>query len=234
MAKAINLESYWLPILRNLYEFKQIAIAEEPELRYILEAIDRTIANMFISTADEYGISRFESILGIYPEADATLESRRFAVLLKWNSYIPYTYNELYRQLVALCGEGNFAIEQDFNKYFIKITTSLGTVGSFDQVLALLKKMLPCNLVLELENSIYGDTSTTIYTGGMCCTALCYTITNDINVTDEINENINLGIGVSEGSTTVITNDIDSVAEESSNANVAMPLSTATVITINE
>ena len=43
--KEVDLLSYWMPLLRKLYEFKQIAIAEEPELRYILEAIDRTLAN---------------------------------------------------------------------------------------------------------------------------------------------------------------------------------------------
>ena len=37
--KEVDLLSYWMPLLRKLYEFKQIAMAEEPELRYILEAI---------------------------------------------------------------------------------------------------------------------------------------------------------------------------------------------------
>ena len=56
MAKEVDLLSYWMPLLRQLKEFKEIANTEEPELRYILAAIDRTLANMFIESADEYGI----------------------------------------------------------------------------------------------------------------------------------------------------------------------------------
>ena len=83
MAKEVDLLSYWMPILRNLKEFKEIAKAEEPEIIALLEAIDRTKYNMFIETADEYGIERFENMMGIYPEAGDTLETRRFNVLVK-------------------------------------------------------------------------------------------------------------------------------------------------------
>lgn len=60
MAREIDLLGYWMPVLRQLKEFKEIAKAETPELKYILEQIERTLNNMFIETADEYGIKRFE------------------------------------------------------------------------------------------------------------------------------------------------------------------------------
>ena len=62
MAREIDLLGYWMPVLRQLKEFKEIAKAETPELKYILEQIERTLNNMFIETADEYGIKRFEDI----------------------------------------------------------------------------------------------------------------------------------------------------------------------------
>lgn len=77
MAREIDLLGYWMPVLRQLKEFKEIAKAETPELKYILEQIERTLNNMFIETADEYGIKRFEDMMGIYPEAGASLETRR-------------------------------------------------------------------------------------------------------------------------------------------------------------
>lgn len=85
MAREIDLLGYWMPVLRQLKEFKEIAKAETPELKYILEQVERTLNNMFIETADEYGIKRFEDMMGIYPEAGASLETRRFNVLVKWN-----------------------------------------------------------------------------------------------------------------------------------------------------
>ena len=63
MAREIDLLGYWMPVLRQLKEFKEIAKAETPELKYILEQIERTLNNMFIETADEYGIKRFEDIM---------------------------------------------------------------------------------------------------------------------------------------------------------------------------
>ena len=62
MAREIDLLGYWMPVLRQLKEFKEIAKAETPELKYILEQIERTLNNMFIETADEYGIKRFEEM----------------------------------------------------------------------------------------------------------------------------------------------------------------------------
>lgn len=97
MAREIDLLSYWMPVLRQLKEFKEIAKAETPELKYILEQIERTLNNMFIETADEYGIKRFEDMMGIYPEAGASLETRRFNVLVKWNDKVPYTEREIYK-----------------------------------------------------------------------------------------------------------------------------------------
>ena len=94
MAREIDLLGYWMPVLRQLKEFKEIAKAETPELKYILEQIERTLNNMFIETADEYGIKRFEDMMGIYPEAGASLETRRFNVLVKWNDKVPYTEKE--------------------------------------------------------------------------------------------------------------------------------------------
>ena len=82
MAREIDLLGYWMPVLRQLKEFKEIAKAETPELKYILEQIERTLNNMFIETADEYGIKRFEDMMGIYPEAGASLETSFITGLL--------------------------------------------------------------------------------------------------------------------------------------------------------
>jgi len=166
MAKEVNLLSYWMPQLRQLKEFKQIAIAEEPELRYILEAIDRILANMFITTADEYGIKRFEGILGIYPADGDSLETRRFNVLIKWNDKVPYTYKELYNRILAICGsEDSFSIIRRFDEYAIDIYTELKSSEAFIAISDLLVTMLPCNLVLTLKNVIKAIKTSTLSVG---------------------------------------------------------------------
>ena len=262
MAKDVNLLSYWMPLLRKLKEFKQIAIAEEPELKYILEAIDRTLANMFISTADEYGIKRFEGILGIYPADGASLETRRFNVLIKWNDKVPYTYKELYNRMLAICGsEDSFSIVRRFDEYAIDIYTELKSSEAFSAISDLLVTMIPCNLVLTLKNLIKAINTSTLSVGVVTCTAMVYQITNDINCeyvstgilyyseglgsasTHTITHDVDLqdvlgfslkqAVGMGTAYTKIITHDIASTVNEVGNSTVASPISTAMVSTIN-
>ena len=53
MVKDVDLLSYWMPVLRQLKEFKEIAKAEEPEVKALLEACDSALSNFFIPTANE-------------------------------------------------------------------------------------------------------------------------------------------------------------------------------------
>ena len=207
MAKEVNLLSYWMPILRNLKEFKEISKAEEPELKYLLEAIDRALGNMFIETADEYGISRFEKMLGINPSDEDNLELRRLNVQINWNNKVYYTYKELCNRLSILCGgEDNFSIVKHFEEYWLEITTNLGVKGSFDVVSEFLAEILPCNLVLNLKNVLTESSAvTSIRTVGVTTTAMRYFITNDIK------EKVSTTDGFK----------------------VASPVSTASVITLN-
>ena len=211
MAKEVHLLNYWMPLLRKLKEFKEIAKTEEPELRYILAAIDRTLANFFIESADEYGIKRYEDMMGIVPEETDTLDTRRFRVLTKWNNYVPYTEPELYRRLVSICGsEDAFELEEHYKEYWLRVTTHLGVAGAFDMVANTLDDMLPCNLVLELANIMEAKPFSTLYMGGVCCTALGYCITHDIEAEAEIAAPMRVGVGLARAGTHIVTHDLDS------------------------
>ncbi len=262
MAKEVDLLSYWMPVLRQIKELKEIAKAEEPELRYILAECDRTLANMFITTADEYGISRFESMMGIYPDEGEDLETRRFNVLIKWDDKVPYTDEELHNRLLSLCGsEDKFDITPHYEDYYIDITTELGVKGAFDAVTTLIMDMLPCNIELFLKNILKAEKISPLYFGVALSTAMSYQITNDINkeyltnsplvfgtglskagtsiITHDVGVNDSLeapvigAVGVGVAYTTLITHDMDSEATISGNSTVGIPVSTATVITIS-
>lgn len=180
MVKEVDLLSYWMPVLRQIKEFKEIAKAEEPEVRQLLEACDRTLSNFFITTADEYGISRFEKLLGIFPDEGEDLETRRFNVLVKWSDVAPYTEEELYNRLVSLCGEGKFSINPHYEEYAIEISVEAGVKGSLDAIIAFLKDMLPCNLVLTVKNILRPQNASLLTVGVAVSTAMGYQITNDI------------------------------------------------------
>lgn len=235
MAKEVHLLNYWMPLLRQLKEFKEIANTEEPELRYILSAIDRTLANMFIETADEYGIKRFEDMMRIVPNEGESLDVRRFKVLTKWNDYTPYTDAELYRKLVSICGsEDLIDIEEHYEDYWLKVTTNLGVAGAFDLVADAFREMLPCNLVLELANILEAKKESTLYVGGVCCTAFIYCITHDIEVATGIIDNpVSFGVGNSVGGGNLITHDVhvEGATELELGVGFAAGMATTTLIT---
>ena len=65
MAREIDLLGYWMPVLRQLKEFKEIAKAETPELKYILEQVERTLNNMIAETILAGG-ARAVNLLSLY------------------------------------------------------------------------------------------------------------------------------------------------------------------------
>ena len=73
--------NYYPPVVRQIKEIQRIATAEDREFSKLAAASASVLKNMFISTADGYGIARFEKISGITPEPGMTLEERKMHVL---------------------------------------------------------------------------------------------------------------------------------------------------------
>lgn len=176
MIKEVDLLSYWMPVLRQIKELKELAKAEEPELRYLLEATERTLNGMFIDTADEYGIKRFEELMGIIPEKGVTLDERRAGVLAKWNNKGVYTTNTLYELLTPYCEADSIEIIEKYTEYLLEIVGSFTARGSLDAVHNFLLEIIPCNLILVLKNMIKEVTTTNLYIGGTVSTAMVYDI----------------------------------------------------------
>ncbi len=130
--------------------------AENAEFAIVWDAVNRILYNRFISTADEYGISRYEKMLGIYPSAEDTLESRRARVQSKWFQQIPYTIRVFLDKLTILSRDNSFTLTHNFKEgYTLTLTTNLEMFGQVDALKELLNSVLPCNIVVESTNEIY-------------------------------------------------------------------------------
>lgn len=154
MVREVELISYLPTFLQSYSEIHTVLSAEDSEFTIIWSAADRVLKNEFIATADEYGIAKFEKLLGVLPFEEDTIESRRARVHLKWFITIPYTLKVLIEKLITVCGAGNFSITTDFTHYRIKIETCLFMYGQTEEVRKLIDKILPCNMILELENEM--------------------------------------------------------------------------------
>lgn len=262
MRDSINILKYWIKELRRVREFQELAKVWDIEFLRLYGGTQRTLNNFYIEYADEYGISRLEKVCGIYPDINDTLESRRARLYVYWNDKNPYTEEELISRLENICGKGNVEVISDYRNFLIQIITHVGGYGIFDEVARMLDYFLPANLLLDLQNAIYGEGSTGIYCGVGTTTAMAYTVTNDVKadyplenylytgfplliasehkVTNDVEEEYTSNMALNAGSSMIhavgalVTNDINSQVELSEEKAVGNTVSTSMVITIKE
>lgn len=207
MIRDVDLVSYFPPYLKEFKEMTVTLEAENPEFVLVWTAADRTLNNAFILTADEYGISRFEKMLKIFPSAEDTLESRRARVMARWFNNVPYTWRVFLEKLITLCGENNFTVTTDFLFYHIDLEVDLELFGQVEELEHMIETMVPCNMVFTSKNNIPCNAEGNAYVAGGICAVETFFITNDGKVTYTIHGMTLQGGGVVDAARYKITND---------------------------
>lgn len=152
MIREVELLSYLPPFLQEYEEHQHIMISETSEFNKAWHAAERVRKNAFITTADEYGIERFEKLLKILPFQNETLEQRRNHVLSSWNSQIPLSKAKIIEKISALCnGIENFVIGYGKNSYTLVVRITLNQKEAKDAVEDMLKSCVPMNVVLDVD-----------------------------------------------------------------------------------
>lgn len=149
-----KLIDYLPPTMQNFTEIKQITKIEQTEVNSLDFEIGRVLDNAFIEDCDEYGIKKYEKLVGVTPTPQDTLESRKSRVLIRWNDFIPYSYRVLIRKLNIFCDVNNYDISGDLKNYELFISTHLSIVGQTTELEKMLDKMLPVPIVFTLFNDL--------------------------------------------------------------------------------
>lgn len=232
MIKDADLISYLPPVLQNFRELQVITNVENPEFQLVFDTSEKVLGNLFIHDADVDGISRYEKLLGIKPSSDDTLQSRIFRVMVRWNDRIPYTWNSFMDKLDILCGEGNYTIILKNDEYTIDLTTHIGIYGGLNELYNLLEKIIPCNLIVNAENILFGQKETALYFGSAVTCGLHYTLTTNINEGYEVNSNAKLASKVIDGMHYLLTSNISEDYEVSSDAKMGSKVIDGAVYTL--
>ena len=171
MIRTVKLEHYLPPYIQEYREIWKLMQAENPEFQLADDESEKIKNNLFIESCDEKGISRFESIMGIFPLDTDTLESRISRVLTRWNEKLPYTYLYLLSKLNSLCGTNNYEIVRKINEYEMDITTHLELSGQVEELDYLLDSVIPANILLKINNKVNIETlgESNIATGLVFC-----------------------------------------------------------------
>lgn len=231
MTRNVDLVSY-LPSFMTEYKEPVLALeAENPEFDLLWIAKDQVLYNRFIETADEYGISRYESMLGISPTAEDTLESRRSRVRSLWFNTIPYTLKTLIRKMITLCGEGNFEIRNDFEVgYNLTVITDLELYGQVEQLEHILDVMTPMNIVVDSQNMFNLSAKGGYYIGNVVGWVDLDQITPDFNENNDIRGNAYLGSVISETVEIQVTPDFNENNEILGASNVSLVMSVTEIL----
>ncbi|MEY8428714.1 putative phage tail protein [Lachnospiraceae bacterium 46-15] len=164
-----RLIEYLPQLMQGFAEMKEIMSAEDKEIDRIEANVQRALDNAFIEDCDEYGIRKYETLLGIMPSTEDTLESRKSKVLIRWNAYVPYTYKVLVRKLDLICGADRYAISGNSEDYHLCFSTSLELFGEVRELEKLFENVLPANLYYEAKNMIVCESSgLALGSGGVC------------------------------------------------------------------
>lgn len=207
MTKTVDLVSYLPPFMADFKEISVTLEAENPEFVLVWKAADRVLQNEFIESADEYGISRFEKILNILPSTEDTLESRRARVQARWFNTIPYTLKAFLAKLIALCGDSDFTVTKEYEKYTVRILTNLELFGQVEELEHIIESMMPCNMIVISLNEIPCDAKGFAFVAGGVCSVETFFITNDEQIHRVISGKAAFGGGTVHTAHYFITND---------------------------
>ena len=205
--RKVDLVSYLPPFVAEYKEINATLTAENPEFEIAWDAANRVLYNEFIATADEYGISRFEKILNIFPSVEDTLESRRARVAARWFTSIPYTEKVFLEKLITLCGENNFTLTKAYENYRVELEVDLELFGQIEELDRIFDSLLPCNMVIIANNKIPCKASGfALFAGGVCAVETFF-ITNDEKYQKTIHGAARFGGGISSAAVHFVTND---------------------------
>lgn len=156
--RKIDLNQYLPQVIGDAKEIKAMQEAENPEFALLWEEFVRFEKDVFVLTAEEYGIRRWVDLMEL-DVSQMSLEEQRALVILKLNENIPYTDRTLRQMLNAAVGQAHYDLQIDYNNYTLVVEIRNKSLALYLQIRALLQRVKPANLVLQDCLNWTGDTS---------------------------------------------------------------------------
>lgn len=147
----MSIEKYIPEILKDVREFACMVASEDHEIVAARSAVTNVFNDQFASTLTTNGCKRWESILKIKPMDTDSVDIRRFRILARLNEQLPYTFRNLEHRIEYLCGENGYRIKLDKQNYVLIVKIALNVKKKYDEVVSILERTTPCNLILDVS-----------------------------------------------------------------------------------
>lgn len=142
----MELIKYLPEYMAKIKELEIINKVEQTEFNIFNSKISDIQKEMFISTAGEIGISRFEKMLNI-ENLDSDMDYRRLRILLKLSGF---NNGSIEKRLSDIVGEDNYLLNVDIDNKYVEVRLLVRSEKYLDEVAKLLDKIVPCNLKLNV------------------------------------------------------------------------------------
>lgn len=174
--KLINYLPYQV---REFKEYQGITTGEQPEFELAWNHWKEVFDNQYIDTAGDYGLSRWEKMLGITPKATDSLETRRIRIKTRLNNFTPYTFRAFMRMMKSLADGEPFEVYLDPGTYLMRFILQWGVNGKIDSLKWLIDEILPENIAIESKNEIPCVSEGWAWIAGGACFVNTFFLTND-------------------------------------------------------
>ena len=142
-----KLIDYLPPVLKEVEELNNILDVQQSEIYNLKDSVDRMFKDQFIADATEQGLSKWEKIFGIQPKATESESDRKFRIYTRLSEQLVLTLPRLKQQLGYLC---NNDYSVSLKEYTLKVRLALNVKSNYDDVAALLKRVVPANIIIDL------------------------------------------------------------------------------------
>ena len=149
--KKTDISLYLPDVIKPYREFKKITEIENDFLNDIWFECENIFLNQFIETLNNYGCSRWEKIIGITCKDTDTIDERRFRIKAKINETLPYTFRRMEQLLETLCSSDGYTAKLYNEEYRLKVTIQLVAKNKFNEVVSLLNRIVPANIIIDVE-----------------------------------------------------------------------------------
>ena len=131
----------------EIREMEAIAGTQGANIDVLNNELQLAVDNQFVLTANSKVISIYEELFQIksVPTAE-DLSFRRQRVLNRLKARPPFTERYLKERLVEMFGEGNFELYIDYNKYQLKLESSVSNYNWFKEAEILIREIKPANI----------------------------------------------------------------------------------------
>lgn len=140
---------YYPPVLKQIKEIRQIAEAEDIEFAKLRGMMAETTANMFILSAYEEGVCRYEKILGITTDKKQKLEDRKLYILSVLNRK-KMSLSDL-EKLLKTYADVELSISNGMERLEVKVSDG---VSNIKLIYKILDDFMPLNISMEFAAEI--------------------------------------------------------------------------------